>query len=44
MLRIVLSNLLRNAWKFTSHHPAARIEFGAEDGPDGREYFVRADA
>jgi len=28
MLRIVLENLLNNAWKFTSKHLAARIEFG----------------
>ncbi len=25
----VISNLVQNAWKFTSHHPRARIEFGA---------------
>jgi PAS domain S-box-containing protein len=27
LLRIVLENLLGNAWKFTSHHPRARIEY-----------------
>lgn len=34
LLRILLSNLLDNAWKFTSKTPNARIEFGAvqEDG------------
>ncbi len=31
-MRILLANLLSNAWKFTSHHPRARIELGAEDG------------
>jgi light-regulated signal transduction histidine kinase (bacteriophytochrome) len=29
LLRIILENLLSNAWKFTSHRAAARIEFGA---------------
>jgi signal transduction histidine kinase len=28
LLRIVMDNLLRNAWKYTSHHKSARIEFG----------------
>ena len=28
LLRIVLENLLGNAWKFTGKHPRARIEFG----------------
>ena len=28
LIRIVLENLLQNAWKFTSQHPTARIEFG----------------
>ena len=36
LLRIVLENLLGNAWKFTAKQPAARIEFGAAPGPDGR--------
>jgi PAS domain S-box-containing protein len=39
LLRQVLANLLGNAWKFTSRQPAARIEFGREEG----EYFVRDD-
>lgn len=29
LIRIVLDNLLRNAWKYTSHHKTACIEFGA---------------
>jgi signal transduction histidine kinase len=47
LMQIVLQNLLRNAWKFTGHREAARIEFGCiQDGPagpDGPEsiYFVR---
>ncbi len=35
LVRIALDNLLRNAWKYTSHHARACIEFGAKtiDGP-----------
>jgi len=29
LLRAALENLLGNAWKYTSKHPTARIEFGA---------------
>jgi light-regulated signal transduction histidine kinase (bacteriophytochrome) len=49
LMRIVLDNLLRNSWKYTSHHASACIEFGArqEIGPDGTlgkvVYFVRDD-
>ncbi len=44
MIRIVLDNLLRNAWKFTSRHDRARIEFGIAAGSgDAPEYFVRDD-
>lgn len=28
LMRVVLMNLLGNAWKFTAKHPTARIEFG----------------
>ena len=43
LTRIVIDNLLRNAWKYTSHHDRARIEFG-ERTKDGRVvYFVRDD-
>jgi light-regulated signal transduction histidine kinase (bacteriophytochrome) len=38
LLRVVLDNLLGNAWKFTSRMDNARIEFGAS--PDG-SLFVR---
>jgi PAS domain S-box-containing protein len=31
LMRVVISNLIQNAWKFTSHHAAARIEFGVID-------------
>ena len=41
LLRIVLTNLLSNAWKFTGKRSLARIEFGSsvENGTDS--YFVR---
>jgi len=40
LLGIVLDNLLRNAWKFTSRQPQARIEFGFTDKPEPA-FFVR---
>jgi light-regulated signal transduction histidine kinase (bacteriophytochrome) len=43
MLQIVLENLLDNAWKFTSKHPEARIEFGVTDMDGKAVYFVRDD-
>ena len=43
LLRILLEHLLGNAWKFTSGHPAARIEFGAAEAEGGRAYRVRDD-
>jgi PAS domain S-box-containing protein len=46
MLRLVIDNLLANAWKFTSRHDSARIEVGALPSPDehgGRVFFVRDD-
>ena len=42
LLRIVMDNLLGNAWKYSSKQPEAQIEFGAIQAADGtREYFVR---
>ena len=42
LMKVVLENLLNNAWKFTSKQEFARIEFGVKDDPtDGRVYFVR---
>lgn len=43
LLRIVMDNLLRNAWKYTSHHDHARIEFGSESQNGKIIYFVRDD-
>jgi PAS domain S-box-containing protein len=41
LLRIVLQNLLENAWKYTRATPQPRIGFGAVDSAAGRAYFVR---
>lgn len=42
LLHVVLDNLLNNAWKFTAHQLAAKIEFGATAGEAGVPvYFVR---
>ncbi|MCI0330902.1 MAG: PAS domain S-box protein [candidate division Zixibacteria bacterium] len=44
LLRVALENLLGNAWKYTSKHPSARIEFGVRREPDGKTvFFVRDD-
>jgi signal transduction histidine kinase len=43
LLRIVMENLLRNAWKYTSHHDQAGIEFGVEQKQGRTIYFVRDD-
>jgi PAS domain S-box-containing protein len=39
LLRIVMENLLGNAWKFTAQRDRARIQFGARVLPDGTEAF-----
>ncbi len=41
LLRLVLENLLDNAWKFTARRVDARVEFGFAEVRDGIEYFVR---
>jgi signal transduction histidine kinase len=43
LLRIMLENLLRNSWKYTSTHPRARIEFGSSIENGRTIYFVRDD-
>jgi len=43
LLEIVMTNLLENAWKFTSKHPEARIEFGVEKQGEKIVYCVRDD-
>jgi len=39
LVRVLLENLLSNAWKFTSKQPTAYIEVGSQDGA----WFVRDD-
>jgi PAS domain S-box-containing protein len=39
LLRVLLENLLGNAWKFTGRTGAARIEFAAARGDDGEQVF-----
>ena len=40
LLHVALDNLLRNAWKFTSKLPHAKIEVGSSEGPPAA-FFVR---
>jgi two-component system, sensor histidine kinase and response regulator len=39
LVRIALTNLLGNAWKFTGKRPDARIAFGVAPGADGQAVF-----
>lgn len=41
LLRIVLENLINNAWKFTRRRPDGLIEFGTIQHEDGPVHFVR---
>ncbi len=41
LMRIVLDNLLGNAWKFTGKQPSARIEFGRTTQDGFSAHFVR---
>jgi two-component system, sensor histidine kinase and response regulator len=41
LLRIAVTNLLENAWKFTAREPAPRIEFGILTALSEPTYFVR---
>jgi light-regulated signal transduction histidine kinase (bacteriophytochrome) len=43
LLQVALQNLLGNAWKYTSTHPRARIEFGLLQVNGQPAYFVRDD-
>lgn len=43
LLKVALENMIRNAWKFTSKHEQARIEFGAIHQQGKMVYFVRDD-
>jgi len=41
LIRIALDNLFRNAWKFTTKKPSARIEFGQIKKDGETTFFVR---
>ncbi len=41
LLRVMLENLIGNAWKYTSHVEDAHIEFGCETSSQEPSYFVR---
>jgi light-regulated signal transduction histidine kinase (bacteriophytochrome) len=44
MMELLLQNLIGNAWKFTSQHPAACIEFGFQQVEENHPiYFVHDD-
>jgi len=43
LLRVLLDNLIRNAWKYTSRRDTSRIEFGMEQNNGNLVYFVRDD-
>jgi light-regulated signal transduction histidine kinase (bacteriophytochrome) len=43
LLRVLMENLLGNAWKFTSKRPGARIEFFSETVDGATHYAVRDD-
>ncbi len=43
LLRVVMDNLLGNAWKFTGKHPTATIELGMIQNDGRQTYFVRDD-
>jgi len=43
LLGIVLENLIENAWKFTSKHKTAVIEFGRQQQNNTMVYFVKDD-
>lgn len=43
LLRMVLQNLLGNAWKFTNKHPTGTIQLGSYLSEGERVYFVRDD-
>jgi len=41
LLKVVIENLLGNAWKFTGNKEEATIEFGASEADGKTAYFVR---
>ncbi|MBD1909794.1 MULTISPECIES: PAS domain-containing protein [unclassified Leptolyngbya] len=43
LMSVTITNLMANAWKFTSHHSSARIEFGIIKQHGELIYFIRDD-
>jgi len=43
LLRLLVENLLDNAWKFTGKHPTARIEFGTTQVGGEQAFFIKDD-
>ncbi len=41
LIKLVLQNLLDNAWKFTSKVPDAQIEFGSQDLQGGTIFYIK---
>ena len=41
LLRVALSNLLSNAWKYSAGVPRPRVELGLQDRPEGAVFYVR---
>ncbi len=41
LLRLVLQNLIGNAWKFTTSVPGAMVEFGLQNDKGDRVFYVR---
>jgi PAS domain S-box-containing protein len=41
LIKSVLQNFFENAWKFTSRQSVANIEFGSQNVPDGKAFFIR---
>jgi len=41
LIRVALSNLFGNAWKYTNKTPVAQIEFGAMEKAGKKVYFIR---
>ncbi len=41
LLKIVMDNLINNAWKFTSKKKTAKIEFGVLEKEDKKVYYIK---
>jgi PAS domain S-box-containing protein len=41
LMRVVLENLLNNAWKFTAKRDTAKVDVGRVDREEGPAYYVR---